>query len=177
MQLAERNRRRGCTGARPLPASLKGEVLAESLAVEMGRFLNDYAWDIFATLTFRTPRFRDALPYVRPWLRHITRGRPHRAFVAEEFHKDKERLHLHALVQCAYPIDTYWAWNWWWKRHGFAKIKPYNPQLKASYYVAKYVAKEIFDTGRWVLWGKWSARSENSNIAKIRAVFPAARQI
>lgn len=133
--------------------------------LEMGDFLNKYAWDLFCTFTFRDreiPGVRrklaqtsSAIERIRPWLRYVTKGYPHRAFVAEEHHSDGERLHLHALVWVDRPVNCYHAYRWWFKRHGRATVSKYDPKKRASWYCAKYVAKEILESGRWVLYGSW----------------------
>lgn len=157
----------------PDGGSPKYDAVASSVFA-LGQFLNEYDWDVFATLTFKEPRTRSTIRLIRPWLKAITHHKKnHRAFVAEEWHKDGERLHLHALVQCDKEIYRRYAWQWWFNRHGRARVLPYDPERRASWYVAKYVAKEIVDSGRWALYGKWQRFKKVPS--KILNVFPGSK--
>ncbi len=126
-----------------------------SVVSTFGRFLDEYPWSAFATLTFRQPRWSSALRFMRPFLAYISRsweaGGAARAFAAEEYHKDGKRLHLHALIFIPGHADLTDWWQWWFNKFGRAKLSHYDAGRGAHHYVAKYVVKEALDKGRYAL--------------------------
>lgn len=121
----------------------------------LGRWLDAYPWSSFATLTFRRPRWKNALRFIRPLLVHAAAASSAhgaaRAFAAEEHHKDGQRLHLHALIYTpGWPDLSDW-WSWWFRKFGRAKFSLYERDKGAHFYVAKYVVKEAVQRGRYSL--------------------------
>lgn len=133
----------------------KGDRKTVGTVAALGGWLDRFPWSSFATLTFRKPRWKDALRFVRPLLRHVASAPSAvgaaRAFAAEEHHKDGQRLHVHALIfSPGYPDLTDW-WDWWFKKFGRCRFSPYERDKGAHYYVAKYVVKEACEQGRYAL--------------------------
>ncbi len=53
------------------------------------------------------------------------------------------RYHFHALLGGLPGIYILPWWKWWFTRYGRSKIERYDPKLKASHYVTKYVTKQL----------------------------------
>ena len=135
----------------------------------MGDFLNGYPWAHWCTLTFRPPaserdvgrvprewgrwrkKIRGAVPVgldyaLRQWSAFqrattIAAGVPLFWFYGVEHGERLGRLHLHALFGNTerLPVATMRA-SW---TAGFADVDAYDPTRGASYYVTKYVTKEL----------------------------------
>lgn len=130
-----------------------------------GDFVDDVGrrkggWDWFATLTFRD---RSEAEVARGWtkvgmgyskracdafLRNVGDSRGlhgHYWFRAREFQKDRGVPHFHLLVGGVKDLRRDEAWEWWFKRYGFARILPYEAEKGARFYLCKYVTKELGD--------------------------------
>ncbi len=135
------------------------------LAEAWGGWLEAYEWSHWATLTFR-PHEPAALPGLAAPRPPAPRPGPppdyaHRRFGrflsdlslkvgggvgwfrGDEFGRRGGRLHFHALLAgtgSLLPETLAGAW-----RDGFALVEPYDAQLGAAHYVAKYVTKDFAD--------------------------------
>jgi len=113
-------------------------------------------WQWFVTMTFRDVRptqgnwTRPGWAYAsRAWSEFTGFVRPAvgalvwvRAF---ELQVDRGVPHIHALVGGLDSVRWRPAADWLWKRYGFNRILEYDPELGASHYISKYVAKELGD--------------------------------
>lgn len=116
----------------------------------MADWLQTMEWQHFATFTFRTPCRRPdtALRYLRRVLQRFQAKRPLRAFVAVEFHKGKDDVHLHAII----GDPDLWRkglWESWFYKFGRCQVVPIESVGGVTGYVSKYVTKEIKDNSLW----------------------------
>jgi hypothetical protein len=134
----EREARRSRVSALNLSERSKDELIV---------MLDRWPWEWYMTLTFRgSPSlgqsFR-AWGSLMAWLRE-------RSAVPNYFRGVEWQLrgapHFHALMfgvdQAARRMSVV---DWWWQRHGIARVLQYDPLLAARHYVAKYLLK---DAGR-----------------------------
>lgn len=135
------------------------------LADVYAEWLESFQWDHWMTLTFG-PYLPPESPGLGPPKPPPPRPGPppdfgHRAFDrymndlrrrvraplwwfrGDEFGAQGGRLHLHALVGGTDGLSLETLRNAW--RPGFSFIKPYDPALGATHYVAKYVVKDLAD--------------------------------
>ncbi len=119
-------------------------------------FLNREAfqWDSFCTFTFERARSRRSIDSCSNMLRDMQseRGRPIRAFIAEEIGRMGGRRHLHALIE--HPGWTGFQIGARWERRpggGFATIREFIPSRGAQSYVTKYIIKDANNLGDWDL--------------------------
>lgn len=77
-----------------------------------------------------------------------------RAFIADEFYRDRERVHVHALLQSDPRAHQEYLWGSWRKHWGRERILRFDPKKGASYYCAKYLMKDEHGRGefRFVEW-------------------------
>lgn len=61
-------------------------------------------------------------------------------------------IHFHALVGDVANVGRLTMMDKWWDAYGIARIYPYDPQLGAAHYLAKYIAKD----GEIDLGGAWT---------------------
>lgn len=130
-------------------------LLNESL----GRWLSDFEWSCWCTWTFDA-RFGDSGPspdrclyHTRRWVEHIP-GPATAYFIAVE-RGTGGRVHSHGLLR----FRDSWAptrkalFSSWRKRYGRNRILPYDRDLGAAFYVAKYITKEPlhWDLGGYTL--------------------------
>jgi len=72
------------------------------------------------------------------------------AFMAEEWFRSGESIHIHGLIGGARLDDKYRPWWEWWKQHyGISWWRVYNPKLGAGWYVTKYILKQGAQLGDW----------------------------
>ena len=132
----------------------------------MGKWLGDLApWDVFSTWTFSRPvNVQGAMYMARRHLRWVERaaGVPTYGFVGVEKGERGGLLHLHALMGNVARLKPYCGTRLapgTWGREcclvhgwpcGIARVLPYDPKLGASYYVSKYVTKQLAE---WELFG------------------------
>lgn len=130
----------------------------EKLKKSWGVFLGGLAdWDWYATLTFRDRPKEDQ---DRGWTKIGTHyaARAFRTFIKAVQKKSKEKVHwvngleyqrwrgvphYHALVKGVQGVRRLDFVDWWFNRYGIARILPYNAAEGASYYISKYVTKEL----------------------------------
>jgi len=120
------------------------------------KWLNAFPWLWFCTFTFKRPCKKRALKYVEALLwhmRHVTEGHPVMwAFAAEEYHKNGDRLHVHALIGTTFKpelLSWHEAVGWWREHFGRCKVETYKDGGGASAYCAKYILKEQGEVGEW----------------------------
>ena len=132
----------------------------QNRAQQMGDWLSRFNWDWFVTLTFRDePSDYGAWNRAYAWLRWLERSLRRRvgAYIVVEYHRYRAGPnymvpHVHLLVTGVAGSQRTSVWERTFQRYGRARILPYDPKLGASYYVAKYVAKEAFSRGEWDIW-------------------------
>ena len=125
-----------------------------------GTWLSKYPWQLWCTLTFRyAPSSASALRSYRRWLNRSglwLGGLPY-SFVGTEEGRLFGRVHLHALIgvgRCndSLQIDREWLWSTWYQSYGRALILPYDRSKGASFYISKYITKEL---GDYEVLGSW----------------------
>ncbi len=121
------------------------------LSEAWGEFLSGYPWDWFLTLTFREPvkSFTAQRAFAR-FAKDIEKaaGLPIAWFRGDEIGPIGGRYHLHALMLNVAHLRRLTWMDEWGRRAGYARILPFDPQLGAAYYCAKYVTKQF---GEWDL--------------------------
>jgi len=132
------------------------------LSAYLGKYLHEYPWEWWATVTFRDdPVDYGAWRRIREFLTWLERkqGRPVGAFIALELHRyrgngDPASLvpHFHLLVLNVAGVSRKAAWRYLYTRCGRSRIEPYNPDRGASYYISKYIGKECLGRGDWDIW-------------------------
>jgi hypothetical protein len=118
--------------------------MRKELSQAWGRFLSQFHWDWFVTLTFRDPQpsFRAHRLFQR-FMRDLERASGLRVawFMVFEYGARNGRLHIHALMlNVAHLARLKWMEEWN-LRAGYARILPFNGDRGAAYYCAKYVTK------------------------------------
>jgi hypothetical protein len=125
--------------------------MTRQLAEGWGRFLSQFSWDWFVTLTFRDPvKSFTAHRLFGAFVREIERaaGIPIFWFRADEIGSLGGRFHLHALIgNVAHLRRMNWV-DRWHDLAGIARILPFNAKRGAAYYCAKYITKQ---NGDWEL--------------------------
>lgn len=127
---------------------------AADAARAMGRWLTEVPWDLLMDLTYRRPVDADAA--LARWTRYADCrlgglwGRPVAWVVCTE-ETTPDRHHVHALLtsgdgsRLPQPgLTSRWLEGDWERRHGYARVRPYDPGLPG----ARYVAKEFGSPGR-----------------------------
>jgi hypothetical protein len=123
-----------------------------------GDWLSQWRWDWWVTLTFDQKRVGSATSthtgagwslsdrYWYEWLAWAVPNASPYWVRAREPNKSHYGTHFHALVG-AVPTATRRtaAFGEWKRRHGVARIEPYDPLQGAGYYVSKYVVKQLGD--------------------------------
>jgi hypothetical protein len=114
-------------------------VRKQSLTQSWVSFLTRFAWELFATLTFR----QDVSSPVVRRLYHdffaeiqVTFNRPFGWFAAEE-RGGLGRLHVHALLIGVDHIQPHEWTRMWYARAGNAQIVRYDPARGATHYCVK----------------------------------------
>lgn len=105
------------------------------------------SWDFFGTWTFK---YADdpTLPQLRRAVQNLSDAtHPARLAWFSERGKIGGRGHLHGLIALhpGDPLTGRDLWNWWFRRYGRCKIEPFDPELGAAGYCAKYLTKDSFD--------------------------------
>lgn len=120
--------------------------MESELTEAWGRFLADYPWDWFLTLTFRDPpgTFRAHRMFAR-FARDIEKAANVRIgwFRADEYGSAAGHLHLHALMLNTGHLSRIAWMQEWDRRAGFARILPFDPTRGAAFYCSKYIAKQL----------------------------------
>ncbi len=105
------------------------------------------AWDWFCTITFRnevTDSAR-AVAEVKAWLDLVRReaGLNFAYLIAEELGALGGRFHCHILVADVRFLNRGFWWKEAYRRFGRSRIEPCERARAASFYAAKYSAKEL----------------------------------
>jgi len=123
-------------------------VSVERLQAELGEWLSEFEWSCWCTWTF-DERFGPSGPSPDRCLVHTRRfleqlpGPDVGYFIAVE-RGTGGRVHSHGLLR----FKDEWApsrkavWHGWKTRYGRNRILPYDGDLGAAFYVAKYITKE-----------------------------------
>lgn len=117
-----------------------------------GDWLSEFEWDYFGTFTFSLPRKSDGInPVVRWWARHAANSPSisGRAFLAEEFDRGGERLHVHALLHSDPTQWQKYLFGKWQKYWGRERILKFDKSKGASFYCAKYLMKTEEQRAEW----------------------------
>ena len=150
--------------------------MSSPLSDAWGEFLGRYPWDWFVTLTFAGDvKTFTAHNRGNAWLRSLERaaGHPIAWFRGDECGNKFGKFHMHLLIANVAHLHRFTWMKRWEARNGWARIYEFNPALGASYYVAKYVTKQL---GEWELsdnldafkiqqpilplcWPKWDLRA------------------
>ena len=64
---------------------------------------------------------------------------------AMEMQRDRSVPHWHMLIGGCGDVRRTDLWRYWFERHGFARILPYDRHLGVRFYLCKYVVKELGD--------------------------------
>jgi len=132
------------------------------LSQVMGDFLGQYAWEVFGTVTFARyePTFPAARRIILRFLRWLEeqRGDYVGAYWVLELHRwrpgsdpvAKACPHAHLLLTNVTGLDWRSVWRHVYARYGRARFE--RVRGGAAHYVAKYVAKEVFERGSWDIW-------------------------
>ena len=113
-----------------------------------GTWLDGFEWDLWLTVTFRTPRqphhAMSTLTQCRKVVRRVSQGG--HLFLGVEPHKSA-LIHLHGLVQVPDWTSKRKASNLLWLRlfetFGRSQVPAVRGNKGASFYVSKYVTKEF----------------------------------
>lgn len=112
-------------------------------------WLQTQPWDIFFTGTYRRPNRNGGISHAEYAFRAVLgRCSYAGAFVGEEYHRDRERIHIHGLIRTALgesiPADCREIWQKWFRAFGRAHAVPIRGKRDAVVsYCAKYVTKEM----------------------------------
>jgi len=132
------------------------EPVRPNLKEPLGTWLGRFPWDWYATMTFAEPVHPEQA--ARRWSRWVGDLEQHqerrmRWARALEYQK-RGVIHYHALIWFggASEARRLTAMDRWFEiGQGIARIFTYNPQLGATHYLGKYIAKggEIDYGGQW----------------------------
>jgi hypothetical protein len=121
----------------PDPAALERRDLARAA----GCWLNDHAWDFFATLSFREPmRQSDADRLFRSvWIRRLDWHAKQANAWAQVTSSDEAeiRVHIHALVDSRGRLSSRILESAW--SFGHTRIVRFDPQRGAAFYLANHL--------------------------------------
>lgn len=109
-------------------------------------FLNQYNWDWFTTLTFRSPPTTyTANNRLRRWLNTIQREEKRNIgyYKGMEFTRSGVP-HFHLLMGNLDGVRRDKYWGLWFRENGRGRILPYDSKLGAGYYLTKYVVKDEY---------------------------------
>ena len=124
------------------------------LSEVFGEWLSRFEWDYFGTFTFSKARRSSGIGPVARWWSYMAANCPSvsaRAFIADEFHRDGDRIHVHALLQSDPIAHQHRLWGSWRRHWGRERILKFNPHLGAAHYCSKYMLKESQDRADWRL--------------------------
>jgi len=118
------------------------------LRVAWANLLNRYRFTWFATLTWRSslPKSYTAINQTKKWIKVIEKAekRDIGYFLCLEWTKFQNRPHIHLLMGNLEGIRRDKWWLFWFTKYGRVRILPYRQELGASYYLCKYVIKDIY---------------------------------
>jgi len=141
---------------------------------DFGQWLagRDWSWSHFGTFTFSKTPGKRAISHFDAYLRDMAglfRLDRFVGFVSMEIGPHRGREHLHALLE-AHGVAACTLEREWENRYGFARIRPYNPQMGGIKYVCKYVLKDACNAADWRLY-TYGADDPNEGLFE-----PAARR-
>lgn len=116
------------------------------------KWLTKFSWTFFVTLTFRLPvKGLIALKHARRLLFYMANeeGTEIWSFMAVEWFKSGESVHIHGLVGGDMEAQYRRYWQWWSEHYGISWWRVYDGRLGAGYYVTKYIWKEQDGVGWW----------------------------
>ncbi len=136
----------------------------EQLREEFQQWLSNetWGWTTYGTLTFARPMKKDALRFVRAWVRFIARTATKvSGFCFQETHWDGQRLHAHCLLSVTPNLigqpSNREMWSWWFRRFGRAQVVTVRTRKNGKVpeefvtplaaYLTKYMVKEAFSSG------------------------------
>lgn len=103
---------------------------------EVGEWLGRYEWTLYGTFTFRRDMRTDsALKTVKRFI--ISLDSNARFVLAVRHYQYAGKPHIHSLIRGLEGCDCFYLVNIWYKKHGIARIFPYDKTKGASYYLAK----------------------------------------
>lgn len=111
---------------------------------EYAEFLDSIPWDYFCTFT--TPyelTLKSARRLSNRIARTINIPRAGKMFWGAEKFECKDGYHLHALINS--PVPKHVLWEWYFEKYGRNSITNYDSGKSGSYYVTKYISKELSD--------------------------------
>lgn len=118
----------------------------ENLRENWVKFLNQWDWEWFVTLTFADDiSVHTAGVRFKRWFRMLNRRRDNQVgyFMATEWHKNRKVPHFHLLMLgVGNSRRLTWMDKWY---PGYARIWPYNKNKGAAHYLTKYITKELAD--------------------------------
>jgi len=135
-----------------------GVYQSQALKLAWGDFLSGLdTWDWWATLTFRD---RTDEEVKRGWTKVGSQysARAFKSFIKElqkksgkeinwvsarEYQRWRGVPHYHALISGVESLRRLTSMDWWYGRYGIARIKQYDADKGAGWYISKYVAKEL----------------------------------
>lgn len=124
-------------------------INASSLVRSYGDYLNQYSWDWYAILTFRNMvSSRLAFKLFNKWKVQLKKSEGCRidyVLVIEPTRFRANTPHLHVLLHGINHEKPYVWEQRWFAIGGLAKIKLYNPDLGASYYIGRKIATGVAD--------------------------------
>lgn len=143
--------------------------MGQPLSHVFGEWLDTYEWDYFATFTFAMPRKSSGIDPVKRWWGRMAANSPSvsaRAFIADEYHRDGERFHVHALLQSDPTAYQDYLWGSWRKHWGRERILKFDKGRGAAFYCGKYLIKDEQMRAEWrfVEWHEGLA-SDGSDIS------------
>lgn len=83
------------------------------------------------------------------WMRE--NGAEPEYFRGIEYQEMRDVVHFHALMKGFGTLERMRVKHYWDKHYGIARVMPYDAQLGARFYVAKYILKENSRRGDWAL--------------------------
>jgi len=86
-----------------------------------------------------------AIARIEAWLRQIQKeaGKPIGWVIAEQFGRLGERWHCHALVTGVSHLYRRKFWLEAYRRFGYTRIEPFDPERGAAFYAAKYAGRSL----------------------------------
>ena len=109
-------------------------------------FLNNFNWDWWVTLTFRNKQStKTANIKWNKWLKRLENEIDNKVgyFRVTELQRPRNCIHFHALMLNLKGVRRLTWKDEWDLIAGYARIYPYDKSRGASYYLCKYVTKQI----------------------------------
>ena len=107
-----------------------------------GKWLGEYFWDFFITLTFKARQtIYAAKKKARNFLKKLDKESSY--FIVVEQDASRQSAHVHILLSKAGSLSKESIEKEWKAKYGIVQVLPYDIDLGANYYVTKSV-----DTGR-----------------------------